>query len=249
MNDSSFVLGRIGVAEIALIHGLKGEAQAGVESALDTSSGLNSRQANFSPDAPVPLGRLRYKTVTGEKEFYIPVVDSVFPAQVLDDNMLRASAPDVEMTDAQIVHAHVALQGPALHAALLKAEQALRAGRQDDAMAALSDIVRTDVTDVSDSAAPVDAARDNLQLADLLLKDKSFIAASFAVDHARQAVVSAGSSDAALQGKARDVSRLVQGLGDLNSKIKSGRYATQEKPDNAFSGLKKQLDSLSPDNG
>ncbi|MBI1215992.1 MAG: hypothetical protein GC185_09265 [Alphaproteobacteria bacterium] len=245
MADNAFVLGRIGVTQIALVHGLKGEAMAGIESALDTSAGLNARNTAFNPDAPVALGRLSYKTVSGEQDFYIPMVNRVFSARVFDDKLLRSSAPDVEMKDAQIVHARVALQGPALHAALLQAKTYLRDGRQDKAMEVLSAIVSGAVTGVSDKATPVNDARDNLQLAGLLLKDKSFKAASFAVDHARQAMVAAASEDASLKDRAGDVGRLVQGLGDLNTDIRAGRLTKVKMPENAVSGLKKQLDSLS----
>lgn len=246
LTDNTFVLGRIGVTQIALAHGMKAEAMAGIESALDTSRDLNARNTVFAPATPVMFGRLIYKTAAGAQTFYIPMVDSTFAARVFDDKFLRSNAPDVTMTDAQTVHAHMMLTGQALHAALLQAQSALRAGRPQDAMGVLSGIVTGAVTQVTDTDTPMDAARDNLQLAGLLLRDKSFKAASFAVDHAKKAMLEASSSDETLKSKASDVNRLVNDMDAVDANIRDGKYATVKAPEKAVFGLKKQLDSLSP---
>ena len=233
LNNSTSILGRIGVAKLALAYGLKGEAQANIKSAIDTAQVLKASATRFSLKDPISFGRLSYKTPDGAGQSLVPFIKGAFSARVLDEKLLKSGAVKAELTDAQIAQAQVSIDGNELKADLGKAEDALKMGKPDEALAALDAITDASLTMSAAGPGTLQLARESLALAQQLLKDKDYKAAGFAAGHAKEALMAAAGTDAALKTRAADTDKAIKGLDDLGDSIRSGRSAGQKSPDAA----------------
>ena len=244
LSNSAIVLGRIGVAKMALAYGLKGEAQATVKTAIDTAQALKASATKFSLKDPMTFGRLTYKTSAGTEQSYVPFVGGSFSARVFDEKLLKSGATKTEITDAQIVRVGVAIDGNELMDDLAKAETALKMDKPDDALASLNAITDASLTPSKGEANTLELARDSLALAQQLLKDKDYKAAAFAADHAHDVLAAAAKTDDKLKAKQGDTDKAIKGLDDLGDSIRSGKPVGQKAPDAAAADLAKQLDVL-----
>ena len=244
LNNSAIVLGRIGVAKLALAYGLKGEAQANIKSAIDTAEVLKASATKFSLKDPMTFGRLSYTTSSGPGQSFVPFVGGSFSARVLDEKLLKSGATKTELTDAQVIRVGVAIDGNELMDDLAKAETALKMDKPDDALASLNAITEASLTPGKGEPGTLQLARDSLALAQQLLKDKDYKAAAFAADHAHDALAAAAKTDDKLKAKQGDTDKAIKGLDDLGDSIRSGRSTGQRAPDAAATELAKQLDVL-----
>lgn len=242
IDESAIVLGRIGVAKLALVHGLKGEARANIKSAIDAAQGLRPNTPKFS----MAFGLLSYKTSSGEGRSFVPLVGGAFSARMLDEKLLKSGATKTELTDAEVTHAQVGINGDAVKAGLQKSEEALRRGQGDAALAVLNGITDAALTPSETAQGTLQLARDSLMLAQQLLKDRDFRAAAFAAGHAREALSAAADTDSVLKAKAADTNKAIKGLDDLGDSIRSGRTLGQKSPEAAASELARQLEGLAP---
>src|SRR5258708_3633007 len=126
LSNSAVVLGRIGVAKLALAYGLKGEAQANIKSAIDTAEVLKASATKFSLKDPMTFGRLSYTTSSGPGQSFVPFVGGSFSARVLDEKLLKSGATKTELTDAQITRVGGAIDCNELMDDLPKAETPLK---------------------------------------------------------------------------------------------------------------------------
>ena len=244
LSNSAVVLGRIGVAKLALAYGLKGEAQANIKSAIDTAEVLKASATKFSLKDPMTFGRLTYTTSSGPGQSFVPFVAGSFSARVLDEKLLKSGATKTELTDAQVTRVGVAIDGNELMEDLAKAESALKMDKPDDALASLNAITEASLTPGKGEPGSLQLARDSLALAQQLLKDKDFKAAAFAADHAHDALAAAAKTDDKLKAKQGDTDKAIKGLDDLGDSIRSGKPMGQKAPDAAATDLAKQLDVL-----
>lgn len=244
LNNSATVLGRIGVAKLAIAYGLKGEAQANIKSAIDTAEVLKSSATKFSLKDPMSFGHLTYKTSSGTGQSYVPFVNGSFTARVFDEKLLRSGDTKTEMTDAEIARVQVAIDGNELMDDLSKAETAMKMDRPDDAIAALDAITEASLAPLKTESPSLQLARDSLALAQQLLRDKDYKAAAYAADHAHDALMAAARTDEQLKAKTADTDKAIKGLDDLGDSIRSGRGGGQKAPDAAASDLAKQLEVL-----
>lgn len=242
MKETAVVLGRIGVARLALAYGLKGEAQANIKSAIDALDAVKDKQPKFS----LSFAQLSYKTSSGTEQSLVPLVGGVLAARMLDEKLLKSGATRTELTDAQITRAEAALDTGAVKAGLGKAEDALKRGKPGEAVAALDDITGIAITPGGAEPGTLQLARDSLALAQQLLKDRDFKAAAFAADHARAALAAAADTDSALKTRTADTNKAIKGLDDLGDIIRSGKPLGQKTPEAQASDLAKELEGLAP---
>jgi hypothetical protein len=247
LDGSAVVLGRVGVAQLALAYGFKGEAQANIKFALDTTDQLKTRATKFGISDPVLFGRLAYKVGGGAGECFLPLLHGAFSTPLLPEKLLKSRAAVAELTDAVIVPAQVFIDVTEMRKDLQQASDALKSGRPDQASAALGDITTNALTSGEQEAPTVRTALDNLTLAQQLLHNHDFKAAGFAADHAREALTAAATQgDSALTGKAVEMTKAGKALTDLAEAIRSGKLAGQKAPENAAAEPLRQLEALVP---
>lgn len=242
LKDSAVVLGRIGVAKLALAYGLKGEAQANIKSAIDAVEELKDKAPKFS----MSFARISYKTSSGAGQSLVPLVGGHLSAHVLDEKLLKSGATKTELTDTQVARAEVALDAAAVKAGLEKAEDALKRGKPEDARIALDALDGASLAVGVAGPGTLQLARDSLALAQQLLKDRDFKAAAFAADHAREALSAAADTDSALKAKVNDTNKAIKGLDDLGDIIRSGKPSGPKSPEAEASDLARQLEGLAP---
>ncbi len=245
LSNSAIVLGRIGVAKLALAYGLKGEAQANIRFAIDTAEVLKASATKFSLKDPMTFGRLSYRSPVGDGQSFVPFLKGAFSTQVLDEKLLRSGdATRTELTDAEIASVQVSIDGNELMDDLAKAETAMKMNKPDDALSALNAITEASLTPEKTAQGTLQLARDSLGLAQQFLRDKDYKAAAFAAGHAHDALAAAARTDDKLKAKAADTDKAVKGLDDLGDAIRSARPVGQKSPDAAASDLAKQLEVL-----
>ena len=242
VKGTAIVLGRIGVARLALAYGLKGEAQANIKFAIDALDGLKEK----TPKLSMSVARLSYKTSAGMGVSLVPLIGGALAARMLDEKLLKAGATSTELADAQIARAAAGLDTGAVKAGLGKAEDALKRGKPGEAVAALDDITGIAITPGGAEPGTLQLARDSLALAQQLLKDRDFKAAGFAAEHAREALAAAADTDSALKTRAADTNKAIKGLDDLGDIIRSGKSSGQKTPEAQASDLAKELERLAP---
>lgn len=231
---ASVILGNINIASIALVYGMNDDALSHINAARKSISDFDRQVSTYnygmtpySSTTPMTAGRLGFKTAQGESDYWIPVVNDRFSVRTINGERLTSRSPDVDFTDAQIVHFKMVLDTRTVDEQLAKAQNAINQKQYDVAMTALQNVSKGAITETVAEDRPLETTRDNLILSRELLQDKDYRGASFALQHAN--------TELARYEKANPDSADTAQIKDMQSKI----YALQTSIDkNEPSALK-----------
>jgi hypothetical protein len=182
---ASKVLAHISMADIALVFGMYDDASHHISNARKKIRDFNNQMAiTYTSTGSVIAGKLSYSTPDGDLDYWIPIVNGRFSINAIDGKLLSSKDPDVDVTDAQIVHYKMMLDTKAADDQLAKAQIAMDQKRYDLAMNALQNISKGAISETEVEDRPLEAVRDNLILSRELLQDNDYRGASFALKHA-----------------------------------------------------------------
>jgi len=222
LQDASIMMGRVGIANIAMLYNLTDEAKNNVQQALTIARKLEGQTAQLNTDV-AKFGKLKYTSGSGEShDYWLPIVNDTFVVSNLNSEYLKSKEPNESEEDAEIVNTKVVLDVKLVRDSLEKAATAISAKNYTDAQVALLNAEQSTFTGDVISELPLVTAHDNLMLARNLVKSKDYSGASFALSHAKDALTEY--QETAVKEKSTEAEKLKIEISALQSEI------TQNKP-------------------
>jgi hypothetical protein len=215
--EAATMMGHVGIASIALSYNITDEAANNVQQALTIAQKLERQTVQLNADN-LKFGKLKYHSASGtSQDYWLPVMNNSFIVSDLDSEYLKSKQPKAAEEDAQVINTNVLLNVKQVTDSLEKAATAISAKNYGDAQAALSNAEQSTFTDQIISELPLATARDNLGLARALVKSKDYDGASFALNHAKDALTEY--QQTADSGKASQSKQLQTEISALQSEI------------------------------
>jgi hypothetical protein len=191
LKEAFTMMGHVGVANIALLYNMTDEATDNVQKALTIARKLEGQTTQLNADV-IKLGKLKYHSASGDTgathDYWLPMANDTLVVTNLDSEYLKSKQPKAAEEDAQIVNTKVALNVKQVRDSLEKAASAISRRNYGDAQLALLNAEQSTFVDETISELPLVTARDNLALARELAKSKDYDGASFALNHAKDAL-------------------------------------------------------------
>jgi len=188
LKDASTMMGHVGIANIALLHDLTDEAKDNVQKALTIARALEIKTDKLNADA-IKVGRIKFHTSSGDThDYWLPIENDSFIVSDMDMGYMLSKNPKMAVADAQMVNTKVTLDVKQVRDSLEKAATAISIKNYGDAQVALFGAVQSTFTDETVSNLPLVTVHDNLVLARELAKTKDYDGATFALNHAKDAL-------------------------------------------------------------
>ena len=230
LTEASQMMGHVAIANIALLHNLPDEATENVQKALTIATKLEGQTAQLNADS-MKLGKLSYHFVSGEShDYWLPVENNAFVVSSLDSEFMKSKKPKAAAEDAQIVTTKITLNTKQVLNSLEKASRALSAKDYGNAQVALFNAMDSTISRETISELPLVTAQDNLVLAKELLKSKDFDGASYALNHAKNAL--ADYKKDAGKDKSAEAGKLQAEISALQKEMKTDKPSASAKIEN-----------------
>ncbi|MDB2414156.1 hypothetical protein N9W34_00115 [Rickettsiales bacterium] len=186
LKQANTMLAHVNMAYVASDLELMDSAVEHIKAAQKIANQLEVDSPSITSDTKVKYGKLSYEYKGKSKNYYIPVLNGVFAVHDFEDILKRSGEVDIEETDAELVHAKIAIDIREVKNALSEALDDAENERYDEAMISLADVYKGALTDEEIIEDPLFSIQDNLSLAQNLLNHKYYDSARFALNHARK---------------------------------------------------------------
>ncbi len=187
-------MGNISAALLAVDHGKLDLAQRHLEYAKQNVHLLEADAPNFSIAERLKTGKFEYTTVPNkgarlrqQRYVLVPFDDGVFPVQLPRLEKKMEKKLKLRPQDARVVFLHIDLKRAKAKMDLEEAMQALSANRADAVAGALQKILAEDIGPEDDEPGDkLQAAYNQIMLADALLQEKNYAFCRLALLHAQR---------------------------------------------------------------
>lgn len=198
LKEASTMMGRVGIANIALLHDITGEAADNIKKALIIARKLEDQTPKFDA-VLIKLGKLKYHLASGETyNYWLPMGNDAFLIDGLDADYLLSRQQKPGVDDARMVKTKVTLDVKQVRDSLEEAATAMNTKDYGDAQVALLQAAQSTFIDETVDDPTLESAHDNLLLAQKLAKGKDYDGVGLALSHtsdglkAYQATLEAG---------------------------------------------------------
>ena len=242
LQEASTMMGHVGIANIALLHNMTDEATDNVQKALTIARKLEGQTTQLNADL-IKLGKLKYHSANGDThDYWLPMGEDTFVVSNLDSEYLKSKQPKAAEEDAQVVNTKVALDVKQVRDSLEKAASAISAKNYGDAQVALFNAEQSTFTDETISELPLVTARENLALAKELAKSKDYDGASFALNHAKDALKEYQKT--AEKDKAAQLAKLQTEISALQTEIAKDKPSVAANIEKRISGWLHEIEGI-----